>query len=160
MKKLPIGKQHLKLFVEQNLLYVDKTPIIYQLIQQPNYYFLSRPRRFGKSLLLDTLKNIFLGHQHLFKDLWIYDKIEWKTYPVIHLDFSGIDYKEQGLSKAIIAELKNIVKKYDIDLEKKTLKDSLRELIEKLSEKGRVAFLVDEYDKPITDYITNPFSSN
>ena len=62
MKKLPIGKQHLEIFIEEDLLYVDKTPLIYQLIQNTNYYFLSRPRRFGKSLLVDTLKNIFLSN--------------------------------------------------------------------------------------------------
>ena len=59
MKKLPIGKQHLELFVKEDLLYVDKTPLIYKLVKESRYYFLSRPRRFGKSLLVDTIRGLF-----------------------------------------------------------------------------------------------------
>ena len=80
IKSLPFGRQHLSQFVEGNLIYVDKTPIIFRLVREGGAYFLSRPRRFGKSLLVDTLKNIFLGNQYLFKGLWIYDKIEWKEW--------------------------------------------------------------------------------
>src|SRR5690606_8382184 len=66
---------------------------INQLITAGKYYFISRPRRFGKSLLVSTLKEIFAGNKELFKDLWIYDKIEWKKHPVIHIDFSGMDLR-------------------------------------------------------------------
>ena len=83
MKKLPIGKQTLVKLIEEDCVYVDKTELIYQLISEGSYYFLSRPRRFGKSLLVDTLKQIFLGNKELFKGLWIENQIDWQPYPVI-----------------------------------------------------------------------------
>ncbi len=83
MKNLPIGKQHLSQLIDEDLIYVDKTKLVYELITTGSYYFFSRPRRFGKSLLVDTLRQIFLGNQGLFKGLWIEDKIEWKEHPVI-----------------------------------------------------------------------------
>ncbi|GIW22033.1 MAG: hypothetical protein KatS3mg068_1040 [Candidatus Sericytochromatia bacterium] len=89
MKKLPLGIQTFKEIINNSYLYVDKTEYIYNLINEGKYYFISRPRRFGKSLLISTLKEIFLGNKELFKDLWIYDKIEWEKHPVIHIDFSG-----------------------------------------------------------------------
>ena len=154
-KSLPLGRQHLSQFVEGNLIYVDKTPIIFRLVREGGAYFLSRPRRFGKSLLVDILKNIFLGNQHLFKGLWIYDKIEWKEHPVIHLDFSSVEYESLGLSNAIMKELDLIAKDYQVSLSSISPKGKLKELIENLSEKAPVALLIDEYDKPITDYITD-----
>lgn len=160
MKGLSLGRQHLEFFVNKDLIYVDKTPIIYKLVQEGSVYFLSRPRRFGKSLTVDILKNIYLGKQHLFKNLWVYDKIEWKEHPVIHLDFSTLGFHEIGLRKAIIDELNSIAKSYDISLRKKDLVGSFKELIEKLSTKGKIALLVDEYDKPITDSITNLEQAN
>lgn len=78
MKKLPIGKQDLKTLIEGDYVYVDKTPLIYRLITRGQVYFLSRPRRFGKSLTISTLKEIFLGNKELFKGLYIYDKIDWE----------------------------------------------------------------------------------
>lgn len=80
MKKLPVGIQTFKYLIKENNLYVDKTKNIYNLLtDNSKYFFLSRPRRFGKSLLISTLEEIFLGNQELFKDLYIYDKIEWKN---------------------------------------------------------------------------------
>ena len=160
MKRLPLGKQHFELFFREDLLYVDKTPIIYKLIDGVGYYFLSRPRRFGKSLLVDTLKNIFLGKQELFKGLWIYDKIDWKVHPVIHLDFSVLEYEGLGLSVALMESLDKIANSYSLQLTKETSKGKLSELIEVLSEKAPVAILIDEYDKPITDYITDLAKAN
>lgn len=130
MKKLPIGKQHLEVFVKQNLLYVDKTELIYELVEDGNYYFLSRPHRFGKSLLVDTLRYIFLGNQALFKGLWIYDKIDWVEHPVIHLDFSVIDYNSVGLFEAIMDELERIAVSYGVQLQRKSPKSNFRDLIE------------------------------
>jgi hypothetical protein len=77
MQKLPIGLQNFRELRQSNCLYVDKTPFIYQLIQV-KYFFLSRPRRFGKSLLISTIKEIFASNRALFSDLWIYDKITWE----------------------------------------------------------------------------------
>lgn len=90
MKNLPLGIQTFKRIIEEDYLYVDKTKDIYNLLNNGIFYFLSRPRRFGKSLLVTTLKEIFSGNKELFKELWIYDKIEFKKYPIIHLDFSDM----------------------------------------------------------------------
>ncbi|TAE04017.1 MAG: hypothetical protein EAZ97_00725 [Bacteroidetes bacterium] len=79
MKNLPVGIQELSKIIEQDLLYVDKTEYIYQLLTEGTYFFLSRPRRFGKSLLVNTLKEIFLGNKALFKGLWIFAKSHAKN---------------------------------------------------------------------------------
>ena len=93
MKKLPIWIQTFKEIVAENYLYIDKTKYIHQLVSNGGkYYFLSRPRRFGKSLLISTLKELFLGNKEYFKNLWIHDKVDWQEHPVIHLDFSGLRY--------------------------------------------------------------------
>lgn len=159
-KKLPIEKQHLEQFKTQNLVYVDKTRYVYTLMQEAGYYFLSRPRRFGKSLFIDTLKQAHLGKKNLFEGLWIYDKINWTTYPVIHIDFSILSYRALTLETALLNELNNIAKAYDVQLEKNDYKSGFRELIEKLSQQQKVVILIDEYDKPITDYITNLHKAN
>ena len=96
MKKLPIGVQAFTEMINDGYLYIDKTEYIYKLISSGKYYFLSRPRRFGKSLFISTLKEIFLGHKDLFKGLWIYDKLDWQPYPIILLDFSKIGAKDVG----------------------------------------------------------------
>lgn len=160
MKGLSLGRQHLEFFYDKNLIYVDKTPLIYQLVQEGSVYFLSRPRRFGKSLTVDVLRNIYLGNQHLFEGLWIYDKIEWKESPVIHLDFSTLDYNEIGLTASLLKKIHKIAQDYQINLKATSLKGSFEELINQLSERGKIALLIDEYDKPITDHITNLKKAN
>ncbi len=112
MKKiLALGHQELSEVIGNNCIYVDKTKTIYKLITEGTYYFLSRPRRFGKSLLVNTIKELYLGSKELFKDLWIYDKWDWeKTYPVIKISFSKIDYEELGLKNVINKELDKIAK--------------------------------------------------
>ena len=156
MKYLPIGVYTFRDFIKNNYIYVDKTKDIYNLFAtREKYYFLSRPRRFGKSLLISTLKEIFSGNQELFKGLWIYDKIEWETYPVIHIDFSKIRYKTpEILEKSIEKTIKKIAQIFNIKLGADiNYKDGFAELIEKLSAKNRVVTLIDEYDKPIIDKI-------
>ena len=93
MKKLPIGKQSLRTLIEGGYVYVDKTMHIHRLIDKGSVYFMSRPRRFGKSLTVSTLEEIFKGNKELFKGLFIYDKIDWKEYPVIRIDFSEVSKK-------------------------------------------------------------------
>lgn len=155
MQKLSLGVQSFKKLREENLIYVDKTEDIYKLITEARYYFLSRPRRFGKSLLVNTLKELFLGNQHLFKGLWIEDKIEWESHPVIHLDFSSIDYKEQSLDVTLEQTLQDIAEKYSLEGVTGTYKEILVELIIQLSKKyqKQVVLLIDEYDKPLIDFL-------
>ena len=90
--KLEIGKHTFKERILKNCIYVDKTQHIYELMSRDSNCFLSRPRRFGKSLLISTFKEIFSGSKELFKNCWIYDKIEWEEYPIIHLDFLDIRF--------------------------------------------------------------------
>lgn len=154
MKRLPLGVQDFRKFRADDLLYIDKTEDIYRLIESGYYFFLSRPRRFGKSLLISTLKEIFLGNQHLFEGLWIEHKIEWTAHPVIHISFNAIGYQDIGLEAAIERELEEVANSYEVSLEKKGISGKLRELIEKLAARGpRVVLLIDEYDKPIVDFI-------
>jgi len=156
MKNLPLSIQTFRDFVEEGYLYVDKTKLIHDLFARGGkYYFLSRPRRFGKSVLISTLAEIFSGNKELFKGLWIYDKIQWSSYPVVHIDFSTIDYESpEKLKESIKKFLQKTALSHGAVLdEEKTYKESFVELIEKLSVKGRVVILIDEYDKPLIEYI-------
>ena len=135
MLKLPIGIQSFENLRSENSIYVDKTEIIYEVLKQGNYFFLSRPRRFGKSLLLSTLKAIFEGKQHLFEGLWIYDKIEWVSYPIIHISFTGISANVIGLEKGINNILESIAKQYDVTLEDVSYSEKFNDLLIKLHEK-------------------------
>lgn len=158
-KKLPIGIQTFSKLIEQDYLYIDKTQSIHRLLTQGgHYYFLSRPRRFGKSLLVSTLKEIFSGNRELFKDLWIYDKIQWTPHPVIHLDFLNISYKTpEILEKSLGDRLVEIASENHIQLPADyDSKAKFARLIKELSSKGDVVILVDEYDKPIIDFIDQP----
>ena len=152
MKKLPLNRQEFQVLIEDNCIYVDKTQQIYNLMNFAQQYFFSRPRRFGKSLLITTLREIYSGNKELFKGLWIYDKIDWKPHPVIHIDFSGLDYREQSLKKALSVKLDEIAEEQSIILTKDTLKDKFTELVRNLSQSEKVVILIDEYDKPIIDY--------
>ncbi|MDR0911260.1 MAG: ATP-binding protein [Methanobrevibacter sp.] len=144
---------------ENDYIYVDKTKQIYELIQPGKKYFLSRPRRFGKSLLLDTLKELFEGNKKLFKGLYIEDKWDWsKTYPVLHLDMSGQDVKSPKIFKNSLNDLINkIAKDNSISLITKEMKLKFSELIEELSKKygKKIVVLIDEYDFPIIDNMDN-----
>ena len=102
--KYPIGIQSFEKIIEDGYVYVDKTDLVYKLVTEGHIYFLSRPRRFGKSLLISTLKNYFLGRKELFKGLAI-DKLEteWNVYPVFHIDFNGGNFDRDGeLEKRIL----------------------------------------------------------
>jgi hypothetical protein len=155
MKNLPIGIQTLPEIREKNGIYVDKTELVHQLVTRGKYYFLSRPRRFGKSLLISTLKELFEGNKSVFEGTWIEDKWDWaKTHPVIHISFDAVDYQGLGLEKGIIKELKQCAKNNKIELTESTLKSLVEELIERLeAQYGKVVLLIDEYDKPIIDYL-------
>lgn len=153
MKKLPIGIQTIREIIEENYVYVDKTALIFQLIDEGKCYFLSRPRRFGKSLLISTLKAIFNGEKELFKDYQIHSiSYEWRKYPIIHLDFAQIITKSpQALEASLKRKLIKIAKFYGKSLKISSLQEGLITLVEKLSEDGKVVILIDEYDKPLID---------
>jgi len=153
-QQLPIGIQSFSQIRELNFLYVDKTEIIFKLISFGKYFFLSRPRRFGKSLTLSTIKELFQGNKELFDGLWIQDSWDWtKQHPIIHISFGSIGYKEVGLERAIEIQLEKIAKSANIQLTTQGISLKFKELIKKLATKNNVVILIDEYDKPIIDYL-------
>lgn len=155
--KLPIGIQSFSKLIEGNFLYVDKTEEIHRLItSSEGYYFLSRPRRFGKSLTVSVLKEIFSGNKDLFKGLWIYDKIEWVPHPVIHLDIISISYdSSEVLAQSLSNVLVKIGEQHNIRLTTSHYKEQFGELIEQLhaAANKKVVVLIDDYDKPVIDFI-------
>ena len=158
LKRLPIGQQDLENIIERNGIYADKTKIIYDLLQTADCFFLSRPRRFGKSLLISTLKYLFEGRKELFKGLWIEDKIDWKPVPVIRIDFTKTDFEKRVLDDALDFALQENAEKYDTDLRGNSPKERFVNLIKALQKNTgeKVVLLVDEYDKPIIEYINEP----
>ncbi len=160
MQKLPIGIQTFSQIREEDYIYIDKTSLALDLIENYKYAFLSRPRRFGKSLFLDTLHNIFEAKKELFEGLAIYDKYDWsQSYPVIKIDWAG-DFKTLTQTKERALQiLKKNQEILGIECE---FKDSpsgcFEELIQKAYKKyqKRVVVLIDEYDKPILDNLDNP----
>ena len=156
MKNLPLSIQTFRDFIDEDYIYVDKTKQIHDLFATGGkYYFLSRPRRFGKSLLISTLAEIFSGNKELFKGLWIYDKIEWIQHPVVHLDLSKLTFKTpEMLENALDIRIEKIATDYNVHLDHGLfLKEKFGQLLEKLSQKQKVVILVDEYDKPITEHM-------
>jgi len=161
MKKLPIGKSTFQTLIEENYVYVDKTQFAYDLIENGGgYYFLSRPRRFGKTLFLDTLRTVFEGKKELFKGLYIYDKYDWsKTYPVIRINFTDGMINSKESFNRYVEEM--------LDKNQRELKTSspksfsssgyFKRLIEEVyrAYNQKVVILIDEYDKPILDNIEN-----
>lgn len=159
MKKLPIGIQTFSHIIQDDYVYVDKTCFAHKLITSGKYYFLSRPRRFGKSLFLDTLSEILKGNKELFKGLCIHDQYDFHPHPVIRISFGSGDYIDEG---GIKRELQNIFRRNIRDLGiESPINDDYRtcfgELIYNVFKQygERVVILVDEYDKPILDTITN-----
>jgi hypothetical protein len=160
LKKLPIGIQTFSEIREDDYVYIDKTGIANALLQNYKYVFLSRPRRFGKSLFLDTLRNIFEANKSLFSGLAIENEWNWDVrYPVIRISFASgkIETREQ-LDKAILRILKDNQRDLDITCEDQgSVAGCFSELIYKAHQKyqQKVVILVDEYDKPILDNITD-----
>lgn len=146
--------------IEGNYVYVDKTEYCHRLITKGKYYFLSRPRRFGKSLLISTLKAIFEGRRELFEGLWIHDKIDqkafgWEPRPVIFLDFGGISKRAVELTEGIRLALTDIADEHGLTLTEETNAGQLQQLIRLMAKERPVAILVDEYDKPLVDNLEN-----
>ena len=161
LKKLPIGISTLRNILEEDYVYVDKTNIAQKLIDNGKYYFLSRPRRFGKSLFLDTLRTIFDGDKEIFKGLSIYENgYKFVKYPVMRISFNDGDFKtieefRQTLLEVLKINQRDLEVTCDTDL---SIRGCFRELIYQAYKKynKKVVILVDEYDKPILDNIENP----
>jgi hypothetical protein len=159
MKQLPIGISTFEEIRSKDCYYVDKTPFIKQLHDQGKYYFLSRPRRFGKSLFVDTLKEAFAGNKDLFIGLYLEEHWNWdENHPVILISFGGGVIKDlEDLEIKLNYILENQAEKYSIQFKYSTIREKFSELIQRLYEttKRKVVILVDEYDKPILDNISD-----
>ena len=151
----PIGIQTFSEIREDGYVYVDKTDLIYSLTHEGKIYFLSRPRRFGKSLLVSTLEAYFSGRKDLFKGLKIDSlETEWKSYPIFHLDFSGQNFMEADTLKNVLEEfVENAEEIYGQDEIAITLGSRFRAVLKRAYEKTgeRAVVLIDEYDKPLLD---------
>ena len=159
-RRLPIGIQTFSKIREENYYYVDKTDHLRRLIDEGTHYFLSRPRRFGKSLFLDTLKELFEGNEPLFAGLHIHDHWDWSVrYPVVRLDFGSGNFKEEGFLQAnVMEQLAAIERREKIVSEHTTAPGRFASILEILHAQAgqRVVVLVDEYDKPILDALEVP----
>ena len=157
--KYPIGIQTFENIRTEGYAYVDKTALVYKLATEGKYYFLSRPRRFGKSLLLSTLKAYFQGKKGLFDGLAIANlETDWKEYPIFHFDFNtGLYTNIEGLSSTMDYQLLKLEQRFGIDKAGFSLSDRFRELISRAYEQTgqKVVILVDEYDKPLLETIGN-----
>ncbi|MFZ4525948.1 MAG: AAA family ATPase [Chlorobium sp.] len=161
MKKLPIGIQTFSEIINEDYLYIDKTGIAYSLIDRFKYVFLSRPRRFGKSLFLDTLKDIFEGNRELFRGLLIDEQWNWEVkYPVLQISFSGGIHSKADLEEDLIQILDSNEERLELKCANKSKSKAayyFADLIKKAFQKynQKVVILIDEYDKPILDNIEN-----
>ncbi len=159
MKKLPTNKSVLKKIIDENCCYVDKTFFIRQMMDDGDgYWFLSRPRRFGKTLFLDTIRSAFSGNKRLFKGLYLENCWDWNdVYPIIDISFGrGTVSSAKMLDNAIYYTLTSNAGVHDIELTSETIPERFEELIHKLNIKFRksVVVLVDEYDNPLLDNLT------
>ena len=159
-KKLPIGIQSFAKLREQDCYYVDKTGLALDLIESGSYFFLSRPRRFGKSLLVDTFKELFEGNRALFAGLAAETRWDWsKRYPVIRISFSdGVLHSRSELDERINEILGDAERELDVTCQHESIGGRFAELIRLVHARHgeRVVVLIDEYDKPILDNITEP----
>ncbi|ODN30595.1 ATP-binding protein [Fervidobacterium thailandense] len=159
MKSLPLGIGDFERIIKGNFIYVDKTKYIHELVSKEGMYFLSRPRRFGKSLLLSTVSCLFKGKRELFKETWIHDKWDWQEYPVVHISFAaGLFKSPEDLEEKIDNILRFNAIQYDLNLSGKSVASRFENLLVSLYSKTRrpIVVLVDEYEKPVLDNITNP----
>ncbi|MBR2215375.1 MAG: ATP-binding protein [Selenomonadaceae bacterium] len=164
MRKLPIGIQSFEKLISSNFVYVDKTEYVYRLASEESTYFLSRPRRFGKSLFLSTLKAYFEGKRELFAGLKIMELTRdnpeaWQAYPVFYFDFTGEDYsKEEALESLLDEHLRRWEELHALDHDSMSLGERFRALLLAANRQSglRSVVLVDEYDKPLLEVMNNP----
>ena len=159
--KYPIGIQTFEEIIREGYVYVDKTELVYRLVSEGKIYFLSRPRRFGKSLLLSTLKSYYQGKKELFKGLAIEGlEKEWKKYPIFHIDFNGGNFTRQGTLEEVLNGLvKSWEREYGQSENFTDIGQRFKEVLRRVHEQTglRAVVLVDEYDKPLLDVLdTSP----
>ena len=159
-RRLPIGIQTFRKIREEDCYYVDKTAYIRRLLDEGTHYFLSRPRRFGKSLFLDTLKEVFEGNEPLFEELYIRDRWDWSVrYPVLRLSFGSGNFKQLGyVETTLMAQLDAVERRTGVASDYATGPERFAHLLEALHDHAGqpVAVLIDEYDKPILDALEVP----
>ncbi|MGN0257415.1 MAG: AAA family ATPase [Bacteroides sp.] len=161
--KYPIGIQNFEQIITEGFVYVDKTSLVHQLVTNGQIYFLSRPRRFGKSLLISTLKNYFLGKKTLFKDLAI-AKLEekWLTYPVFHIDFNGGNFTQ---SEGLTDMLENYLCQWEQQFGRSPYSQAIGNRFIYVLQQAhlqtgqRAVILIDEYDKPILDVLKSDITA-
>ena len=159
MKKLPIGKQEFKGLINDGCIYVDKTPYLLKLIESTAPVFLSRPRRFGKSLMVNTFKELFKGNKDLFVDTYAYDNWDFtQTYPVIRLDLSQVNGSQpQVITQKLLALVSDTAKLMAVEIEASPFPDiAFRRLIQQAGKSTPVVVLIDEYDTPVLENLNNP----
>jgi hypothetical protein len=157
-KRLPLGRQNFEGIIKEGLLYVDKTKQIHNIIQHGNLFFLARPRRFGKSVLISTLRHLFKGKKELFKDLYIAKSTDYafEEYPVLQFNFAKLGYQIENLEERLNRSVLEYAQEFGVELEPKSLPENFINLVESISAKGKpVVLLIDEYDKPIIDFFTD-----
>lgn len=153
-QRLPIGLQDFRTIIEEDYKYIDKTRYIHKMVTSGKYFFLSRPRRFGKSITIATLQELFLGSKELFKGLWIEDKWDWDMrHPVIRFSLRDVNFEQLGLEKALFDRIEELSKKMNVPVTKTTARDQFREMIQILGQKQKAVVLIDEYDAPIIHYL-------
>lgn len=157
--KYPLGISSFETIRNRGMVYIDKTELIWKLVNNSSYVFLGRPRRFGKSLLVSTLEAYFSGKKKLFEGLKIYNlENKWEKIPVLHFDFTGSIYNSSlDVTNAILSRVEALEKAYSIEPHGSSAAERFGSLIQGVSEKSKkqVVILVDEYDKPILDNIDN-----
>ena len=158
-KKLPIGIQTFARIRDEDYYYVDKTHLAQDLVNEGVHYFLSRPRRFGKSLFLDTLKELFEGNEPLFRGLAIHDQWDWSVqYPVLSISFGSGNFNEINfLAKSLAEQLTVLEQQWGLSAVFETASGRFKSLIQQVEQQTNlpVVILIDEYDKPILDALDN-----
>ena len=159
-RRLPIGIQTFRKLREQDCYYVDKTAYVELLLEGGTHYFLSRPRQFGKSLFLDTLKELFAGSEELFAGLYIHHRHDWsQRHPVVRLSFGGSSFTEPAqLHASVLAQLEGEAEQQGVSARYATGPERFAHLLRTVHARAgqRVVVLVDEYDKPILDALETP----
>jgi Predicted AAA-ATPase/PD-(D/E)XK nuclease superfamily len=154
-KKLSIGAQSFTQIDREDMIYVDKTEKIYELMQLGIHNFIVRPRRFGKSLFLDTIGAIHEGKKDAFEGTWAYDNIDWEKEkrPTLRIDFTQIDYDNNSLAEGLANYLRSLAHSLNIDTSINSPKEIFRNLIQTLGQEKPMVILIDEYEMPLTDFV-------